>query len=159
MTADSATPGLHWSIKRAFVLYVARIADGQILGSPGLQMIDASTFVWAPTSSPAAQPGAGTRLAFRGAVRFGAHNGALAFQVADPWIEITAERSHLSIAGEASARIPFVEFTAQEDVDDGSSRGWRGTDVRLSEAALPLFAGYYGAGEAFDDLRIVLPPA
>jgi hypothetical protein len=30
--------------------------------------------------------------------------------------------------------------------------------VRLREEALALFAGYYGAGEEFDDLRIVLPP-
>lgn len=147
VSTESFHPGLHWSIKRSFVLYVARVADGQILGGPGVSMADASTFVWAP------RPGTtGDVLDFEGAVVFGAHAGALSFRIADPQIQIGPERSVLSIAGEGADRIPFVDFAAVMDAG-ADSGAWIGTDVRLLESALPLFAGYYGAGEPFDDLH------
>lgn len=157
MSADSTTPGLHWSIKRSFVLYVARIADGEILGSPGLAMADAATFVWAPAApSPTADlDDDAIRMGFTGAVLFGAHGGALSFRVADPQIEIRPDRSVLFVTGESGGAIPFVTFAATSDTAQAGPTVWHGADVRLTEEALPLFAGYYGAGESFDDLSIV----
>jgi len=158
VTADFSTPGLHWSIKRSFVLYVARMADGQILGSTSVQMTDASTFLWAPTASR--QEPAALQIDFGGAVTFGAHGGALSFRVADPQVELTSGRSRMTVASSGAIRVPFVDFRAEEapaEATSGSLRRWFGTDVRLVEEALPMFAGYYGAGESFDNLTIVLP--
>jgi hypothetical protein len=159
VNAEPAAAGLHWSIKRAFVSYVARMADGQILGSPGLGMSDSSTFVWPPASGREQNSGAPTTLAFEGAVIFGAHGGALSFRVAEPLVELSPGRSQLTIAGEGSTRIAFVDFVARRVPSAADMTVWAGTDVRLAEAALPLFSGYYGAGESFDDLLIVLTPS
>lgn len=158
MSEDPSPPGLHWSIKRSFVLYVARMADGQILGSKGVQMTDASTFLWAPTAFR--QEPAALQMEFGGAVTFGAHAGALSFRVADPHVDLKPGRSLMTVAGESAVRVPFVDFHAEEQPTDetsGALRRWVGTDVRLAEEALAMFAGYYGAGESFDDLEIVLP--
>ncbi len=158
MSENPSPPGLHWSIKRSFVLYVARMADGQILGSKGVRMTDASTFLWAPTAFR--QEPAALQMEFGGAVTFGAHAGALSFRVADPQVELRSGRSRMTVAAEGAGRVPFVDFRADEEPRDetsGSPRRWIGTDVRLAEEALPMFAGYYGAGESFDDLEIVLP--
>jgi hypothetical protein len=154
---DPTTPGLHWSIKHSFVLYVARMADGDILGGPGAGMTDARTFVWEADTALSSVHDSQTSLACTGEVVFSAHDGALSFRIAQPRMELASDLSLLTIAGEADGRIPFVDFTAVRE-SDADGRVWRGTRVRLREEALALFAGYYGAGEEFDDLRIVLPP-
>lgn len=143
-------PGLYWPIKRGFVMYVARLADGEILGGPGIRMADPSTFVW-----PWAE-GDSASLTFGSEVRFRAHEGALSFRVAEPRVELGEGRATLTIV-DAAGRTPMVTFDASPDDITPGHRGWRGTDVRLTEEAIPLFAGYYGADEQFDDLVIVGP--
>lgn len=153
---DPATPGLHWPIKHSFVLYVARLTDGDILGGPGVGMTDPRTFVWQADETMTVADHGSAGLACTGEVVFSAHAGALSCRIARPRLELAGEGSLMTIAGEGDGRIPFVDFTAMPD-SQADGRVWQGSRVRLREEALALFAGYYGAGEEFDDLRIVLP--
>lgn len=152
----SADPGLHWSIKRTFVLYVARLADGQILGGHGAGMADESTFIWPPATNDQGGADPGPRLAFTGDIVFRAHAGALSFRIADPIVDLGPATSTLTVASE-SGRIPLVTFTAHELAAPAGFASWRGVDVRLAEESLAMFAGYYGAGEPFDDLTLTVP--
>lgn len=144
-------PGLHWSIKRSFILYVARMTDGQILGGHGLHMPDSSTFVFPPDAvSELAQQ------RFRGELRLRAHDGALSLRVANPRVDLGEDRSVLRIdhpdGGDRS--LDLVTFTA---AGVSASSTWTGTNVRLAVEAVSLFGGYYGEGEQFDDFTVVVP--
>ena len=148
-------PGLYWPIKRAFVTYVLRIADGQVMGSPGVTVVDSGTFVFALVEGAPDEPTVGP-VSFRGELRLQAHNGALGVRIANPRIELGAEgpevRARILIDDpEGSTRaVPLVTFAAERD-----GARWIGTDVRLTAEAVPLFGGYYGEGEVFDDLVMV----
>lgn len=147
---EASAPGLYWPIKRSFVLYIVRIADGEIRGGPGVRMADASTFVW-----DCADGADETTLSFRGDLVFRAHEGALSFRVTEPVVDLSGDRATMTVAGDAG-RVTMVTFDAVAD-DGAEPRAWKGVDVRLTDEALSMFAGYYGPGEQFDDLRIVLP--
>ena len=156
---EHTEPGLYWSIKRTFIAYVLRIADGQVMGSPGVSVVDSGTFVFAPADDPAAGTMSADALPFRGELRLQAHNGALGVRIANPRVELGDEgldgRARIVIDDpEGSTRtVPLVTFVAAQDDDR-----WTGTDVRLTIEAVPLFGGYYGEGEVFDDLVVVAPP-
>lgn len=151
----TADPGLHWSIKRSFVRYVARMEDGQVLGGHGLRMLDASTFLF----PPAAEPGADANLlAFGGELRLQAHNGALALRIARPLVDLSGERASVIIENPEGAGAPMRIATFAARAQHGAdTMTWHGTDVRLSVEAVSLFGGYYGEDEVFDDLVVVLP--
>lgn len=158
-------PGLYWPIKRTFIAYVLRIADGQVMGGPGVTVIDAGTFVFAPNEQEDdAMPEIDGTLPFRGELRLQAHNGSLGVRIANPQVDLgvdgSGERARVLIDDpEGSTRtVPLVTFVATADPDDTGLRRWTGTDVRLTVEAVPLFGGYYGEGEAFDDLTIVTAP-
>ena len=144
--------GLFWPIKRSFIRYVARMDDGQILGGHGVRMIDASTFVFAP--EPSDEPAV---LAFGGEVRLQAHGGALAVRIAHPRVDLHGERAVLTVDNPEGAGPPvrLVTFVATSEPAVDGFATWTGTDVRLTVEALPLFGGYYGEDELFDDLTIV----
>jgi hypothetical protein len=143
---------LHWPIKRSFIRYVARMQDGQILGGHGVRLLDASTFVFPPASTD--EPGV---LAFGGEVRLQAHGGALSVRIARPRVELEGDRAVMTVDDPEGAgpRVRLVTFVAGLGPGDGGLTEWTGTDVRLTAEALPLFGGYYGEDEAFDDLAIV----
>ena len=143
--------GLHWPIKRSFIRYVARMADGQILGGHGVLLLDASTFVF--PSEPTDDAGV---LAFGGEVRLQAHAGALAVRLARPRVDLNGERATLTVESPEGSGPPvrLVTFVASSSTGDDHAT-WTGTDVRLTVEALPLFGGYYGEDEPFDDLMIV----
>ena len=145
-------PGLYWPIKRSFIRYVARMSDGQILGGHGVRLIDASTFVFAPAPVDDAAV-----LAFRGEVRLQAHGGALAVRIAHPRVDLRGERATVTVENPEGSGppVPLATFVATSTQDDAEPVTWTGTDVRLTVAALPLFGGYYGEDEPFDDLVIV----
>ena len=148
----AAMPGLHWPVKRSFIRYVARMDDGQILGGHGVRLLEASTFVFAPIAS--ADEGV---LAFRGEVRLQAHGGALSVRIAHPRIDLRGERAVLTVESPEGSGPPvrLVTCVASSAATDDGHVTWTGTDVRLAVEALPLFGGYYGEDEPFDDLTIV----
>lgn len=152
--APDAAPdlGLHWPIKRSFIRYVARMTDGQILGGHGVRLLDASTFVFPQEPSDDAAV-----LAFRGEVRLQAHGGALAVRIAHPRVRLDGERATLVVESPdgSGPSVRLVTFTAVPGPADAGRVSWTGTDVRLTVEALPLFGGYYGEDEAFDDLVMV----
>ena len=151
-TDASTDPGLHWPIKRSFIRYVARMADGQILGGHGVRLLDASTFVFPPDPDEHA-----TVLAFRGEVRLQAHGGALSVRLAQPRVDLRGERATLTVENPEGSGPPvrFVTFVAAAGPAHAGLTTWTGTDVRLTVEALPLFGGYYGEDEPFDDLMLV----
>jgi hypothetical protein len=145
--------GLHWPIKRSFIRYVARMADGQILGGHGVRLVDASTFVFSPEPSDDVDV-----LAFRGEVRLQAHGGALSVRIAHPRVNLRGDRATLTVespegAGPPVRLVTFVVAPGPAAAVGGQT--WTGTDVRLIVDALPLFGGYYGEDEPFDDLTVV----
>ena len=149
-----SSPGLYWPIKRSFVMYVLRIADGQVSGSPDVSVVDSGTFVFAPSddsTDPAVH-------AFRGELRVQAHSGELFVRVANPRVELAGDgRSRIVVdhpEGGAGA-LPLVTFVATATEGEGDPPRWTGSDVRLCVEAVPLFGGYYGEDEAFDDLVMV----
>jgi Htaa len=146
--------GLHWPIKRSFVSYVARTTDGQILGGHGVRLLDASMFVFPhePSDDPAV-------LAFGGEVRLQAHGGALAVRIAHPRVHLDGERATLTVGSPEGPGRPvrLVTFAATSAPPDAGLMSWTGTDVRLTAEALPLFGGYYGEDEVFDDLVMITP--
>jgi hypothetical protein len=147
-------PGLYWPIKRSFVMYVLRIADGQVSGSPDVSVVDGGTFVFA-ASDDATAPDVHV---FRGELRLQAHNGELFVRVANPRVELVdGGRSRIVIdhPDGASGAVPMVTFVATACADEERPAHWTGSDVRLCVEAVPLFGGYYGEDEAFDDLVIV----
>ena len=146
---DDSQLGLQWPIKRSFILYVARMTDGQILGGHGLRMHGSSTFVFMP--APDAEP---ELLRFTGELRLAAHAGALSLRIANPTIDLLGERASMRIDNPESpgTQFPLVTFNAKLESGEQSLCTWRGTDVRLTAEAVPLFGGYYGEGEQFDDL-------
>lgn len=152
-------PGLYWPIKRSFVMYVLRIADGQVSGSPDVAVVDGGTFVFA-SSDDTTDPDV---HAFRGELRLQAHNGELFVRVANPRVELAGDgRSQIVIdhPDGASRAVPLVTFVAtaasgEDALGEGGPAHWTGSDVRLCVEAVPLFGGYYGEGEAFDDLVMV----
>lgn len=154
---DEATgtsgPELHWPIKRSFIRYVARMADGEILGGHGVRLLEASTFVF--PSEPTDDTGV---LAFGGEVRLQAHAGALAVRVARPRVDLNGERATLTVESPEGSGPPvrLVTFVASSSSAGVGQTAWIGTDVRLTVEALPLFGGYYGEDEPFDDLMIVM---
>lgn len=143
--------GLHWPIKRSFIRYVARMADGQILGGHGVHLLDASTFVF--PSEPTDDTGV---MAFGGEVRLQAHAGALAVRLARPRVDLNGERATLTVESPEGSGPPvrLVTFVASSSAGVDHTT-WTGTDVRLTVEALALFGGYYGEDEPFDDLMIV----
>lgn len=151
-TGTPAVPGLHWPVKRSFIRYVARMDDGQILGGHGVRLLDASTFVFSP--SEGVDEGV---LSFRGEVRLQAHGGALSVRIAHPRVDLLGDRATLTVESPEGTGPPvrLVTFLAAAEPVDGGVRRWIGTDVRLAVEALPLFGGYYGEDESFDDLTIV----
>ena len=145
--------GLHWPIKRSFIRYVARMDDGQILGGHGVRMIDARTFVFVP--EPSDDPGV---LTFRGEVRLQAHGGALAVRIAHPQVDLSDDRAVLIVENPEGSGPPvrLVTFVATAGPAVAGLVRWTGTDVRLTVEALPLFGGYYGEDELFDDLTMAI---
>ena len=154
--AEESQPGLQWPIKRSFILYVARMTDGQILGGRGLRMHGSSTFVFTP--APDVEP---EHLSFTGELRLSAHAGALSLRIANPMIDLRGERASMRIdhPDAPGAKLTFVTLNAHLDSVDASLLTWRGTDVRLTADAVPLFGGYYGEGEPFDDLTATVAQA
>jgi hypothetical protein len=144
--------GLHWPIKRNFIRYVARMADGQVLGGCGVRLLNASTFVF-----PLEPTGDAGVLAFGGEVRLQAHGGALAVRIANPQVDLSGDRATVTVASPEGSgpRVPLVTFAASAASVGAGHTSWTGTDVRLTVEALPLFGGYYGEDEPFDDLTIV----
>lgn len=153
---DDANLGLAWPVKRSFILYVARMAEGQVHGGHGLTMRDASTFVF-----PADPSSDASTLLFGGELRLAAHAGALTLRLARPRIDLSGDRAVMSIDGQEAGQpmLPLVTFAAQEQAAAAGLRHWAGTDVRLCVEAVPLFGGYYGDGESFDDLSITIRPS
>jgi Htaa len=143
---------LHWPVKRSFIRYVARMTDGQILGGHGVRLRDASTFVF-PSESV---DDVGV-LAFRGEIRLQAHGGALSVRLSDPRVDLRGQRALVTVENPEGSGPPvrLVTFVASSTSDDAGRVTWTGTDVRLAVEALPLFGGYYGEDEPFDDLVIV----
>ena len=71
-------------------------------------------------------------------------------------MDLNGERATLTVESPEGSGPPvrLVTFVASSSAGVDHTT-WTGTDVRLTVEALPLFGGYYGEDEPFDDLMIV----
>jgi hypothetical protein len=149
--------GLSWTIKRSFVGYVARMSDGRCSVTDGAD-------VSGPPTAPRFHFGfdsqerrkSGTRLAFRGDVRFSGHHGLLFVRIADPVVELRGSRGSLAVLDVDDVLLELVKFDV-EHTPDSDGAELRGTGVRLCDGGSELFGGVYAANETFDELAITLP--
>jgi hypothetical protein len=150
--------GLSWTIKKAFLGYIARMDDGRCSVTDGATVLSEErglpTFGFELAGHETPSPGT-TRLCFRGDVRFAGHHGMLFVRVVDPVVDVSGSRARLSVLDEGSCR-ELVEFEVVP-FDSPEGGGWHGTGVRLTAEGSDLFGGAYPDGEAFDDLVVALP--
>lgn len=162
---------LKWGFKESFRAYVSgSIANGDWTTSDGAEY-RTPEFGW-PTGSGAVDPAAGSgELAFKGAITFTGHKGALNTRIADPVVRfVHAESAVLELdysgttmdaamAGSAEVDraddVPFVELdlVAGRTSRDGDQVTITDIPTRLTAQGSAAFPNYE-AGTAFDKLTV-----
>jgi hypothetical protein len=158
-------PGLRWSIKYPFLVYIASMADGRCSVTDGASIVEGpehDQFLFEPVAEVVS--GSSVELSFRGEVRFSGHHGMLYVRIADPVVRLGRNGAVLStLVREATAaqpdRLDLVRCTvpgpptpvpvSREVVPRHT---WLGRDVRLTAAGSDVFGGVYPVGEQFDDV-------
>lgn len=156
-TPATALPGLHWAIKRSFVDYIARMPDGRGSVSDGATPLGDNVMVFEPESKH--EVAVGTRLQFRGDVRFGGHYGMLFVRIANPHITIVGSTAELSIAGatDSDERLRLVTIELVPGSPVGGMDTFVGENVHLLPEGVGMFNDVYPAGEPFEPIFIALP--
>lgn len=160
--ADPSTfLGLRWAIKSSFLAYVARTPDGKIYLGKGVTVTDSDEFQFGLDETPApADDVADHVLSFSGDLGFVAHMGMLYVRITRPRVVLRGDSGELFVVSpesDDSGEIRLATFTADEPVVEEGRRRWETTDVRLTEAGVPLFGDVYQAGELFAPLTIIAP--
>lgn len=154
---DAIAVGLRWSVRASFLRYVAALPDGRASVSQGAELTrDEPQLVFYPTDPGASRP---SLLAFRGDLRLAGHGGLLFVRLAAPRIELGADGSAVLTVEDpgsedgSAPRLPLVTLTMTRTDD-----GWRGTEVALTPAGVPLFSHVYESGAPFDQLEVTVAP-
>ena len=151
-SADTLT-GLEWPFKPSFLSYIAGIPDGRCVIDHGATVSESHGMVFAPAGASDFDPATGEgTVAFVGRVRFSGHFGMLSLDIVDPWIVVHGGAGVLTIATNASDRLPLVTF----DAAFAPSADWIATDVRLTTEGAELFGGAYAVGEPFEPFHAAL---
>ncbi len=145
MTTDPMTPGLTWPIKASFVDYVLGMEDGELNASDGATVSADHIFTFEPAGA----------LSFRGDVRFVAHFGMLAVQIANPHIEFGPETAVLTVET-GGQRFALATLVMPEPESTDTLLAWHGALPRLTPAGSSLFNGVYPPGHELDPLDIVV---
>lgn len=156
-------PGLRWGIKRSFIDYVRRMADGKgTVGNGAVPVGTGDLFYEYDEAASLRDPAAPSQVwAFRGDVRFSGHFGMLFVRIAHPRLEISGTEAVLTIEDpqdrEGAPRIPLVTARLQQLADEDGAAVWGAEDVTLTADGVPLFNEVYVEGEAFEPLIVQLP--
>ena len=148
--------GLLWSIKRSFLMYIARLNSGYISAEGGASNYKGSFLFEYPSDASRQDPNV---LNFRGGVQFTGHHGMLSLKISDPMIKEENGKFTLFVKSNLNPdkNRAFVNFTMTELAPKDGFYAFRGEDVRLHESALDLFDNMYEADEQFEDFVLCIP--
>ncbi|WP_309709861.1 HtaA domain-containing protein [Pseudolysinimonas sp.] len=154
-------PGsLGWGIKASFREYVTGpIANGSISVSSGAGV--AGGGYWFPQSS-AGVTATTVDIAYRGAVTFTGHSGALNLRIADPGVRITSATAAVLSVATGSGRVDFATLNlgaATATTDASGARTYTSTPATLTSAGAASFDGFYAAGTALDPVTFTIGSA
>lgn len=152
---ERADAGLAWAVKTSFSQYVRTLRDGRIAVDGGAAMTSTGEFYFPFVG--ASQRSGRTSLEFGGVVRFVAHYGLLAVEIARPTVQLGGDgRSSLSIADGAAGQ-QLADVDLRDPIHDAGITMWRSAAATLSAGAVDLFAATYPAGEALAPLTLRVP--
>lgn len=150
---------LLWGIKRSFLRYLAHQPSSRASVGGGAASTTDHRFLFPASGAvDSLSPTSAGILRFEGDVRLTAYGGMLDLVVAEPWIEIDAISTRLSVVAYDADRNTLVrtvvaDLTEQESEQDGSrSRHW---EARLSATGAPVFGDVYVVGEMLDSAAVV----
>lgn len=159
-----AGAGADWGVKESFRGYVlGPIAHGSITVSDGASQNPDGSFHF-PVAGGEYDPVSGaTVVEFSGSVLFKGHEGALEVKISNPRAELTPEGSALyadmiskpNTPGAGATQYPGVrvadlDMTGKTPTVDSTATTWPPLPAALNNAAVPAFAGFYGAGTTLD---------
>ncbi|MGP9529135.1 HtaA domain-containing protein [Glutamicibacter sp. AOP5-A2-18] len=149
-TGDPFQPHLEWGLKASFVGYISSLADGRIEASNGVWQAG-NSLVFPASLSEEAPDNEGW---FNGQVSFSGHGGMMKLDLIEPRVENQDDAIKLTI-DTATERVAIAELT-----ETSVSRAFGLVKTRfsavLTEDGSKLFNGQYPAGQALEDLEVVL---
>lgn len=151
---------LSWGVKASFRDYVTGpIASGSISVGSGAGI--AGGVYWFPQSSAGANA-TSVDIAYRGAVTFTGHGGALALRIADPAVRITSTTTATLSVVTAGGRVDFATLNlaaATATTDATGARTYTAVPASLTAAGAASFGGFYAAGTALDPVSFTVGSA
>jgi len=159
---DRPLLGLRWALKRSFLDYIARSPGGGGTLGDGAVALESREVVFAPDPRYPPDTGPdGAVHAFRGAVTFRAHFGALLVRIADPWVTIRDLQGELTVLDSSGrdpvARVRLATFVVADHLIADGFAHWAARDVRLAPEGRGLFNDVYPADEPLEPLTIIVP--
>lgn len=149
---------LSWGVRSSFVSYIeGGIAKGSVATGGGAHR-SGHGFSWGPGSGSLNGSGTGT-VSFPGSVRFTGHDGLLDLAISNVQVRSTGGNSGTLIAHVRSTDMEgnvVANGTVTIGTVSFSSIGANGGtgSVTLTFEGARAFAGFYGAGEALDNLTL-----
>lgn len=146
---------LRWNIKGRFREYVRSLPDGveQWISGPGGMEPEAIVFGLDNATSFDAQSGLGV-LKFAGSIRFEGYHGALRVDISDPWVEIDAQKTLLTVnrapQGLSPSRVPIAEASTAPAARSGGRSIWADLPTVLTQHGSALLGGVYPPGSEAD---------
>ncbi|WBU37061.1 HtaA domain-containing protein [Homoserinibacter sp. YIM 151385] len=150
---------LRWGVKSSFRSYVTGgIAKGAITVSGGAASASDGRFVFPQSQAELADDARTGSAAFRGAVRFTGHEGALDLTIASPAVRVvSATRGELT-ATVAGSRIVLADLALGGGTrsTSGGALRYTGVPATLTAAGVSAFQGFYPAGERLDPVSFTI---
>lgn len=146
---------LRWNIKGRFRDYVRSLPDGteQWISGPGGIEAESIVFALDNAASFDTRSGLGV-LKFAGSLRFEGYHGALRVDISDPWIEIDAEKSLLTVnrspQGLSPSRVAIAEASTGPVATSGGHWIWADVPTVLTQHGSTLLGGVYPPGSEAD---------
>ncbi|QCU79589.1 hypothetical protein E7744_14805 (plasmid) [Citricoccus sp. SGAir0253] len=146
--AEESAQCLSWSIKASFLQYLDTIEDFSIDARDGARHDTGSRSFLFPLTAREALLQGGVRLKFGGQVRLKAHGGMLLLILMDPWLELSAAGTELSVVDLMSwpdtTRRELIGWSAERPLAAG--RELVEVPLQLADSGVEMFNGVYPAG-------------
>lgn len=155
---------LRWNVKGRFREYVRSLPDGteQWISGPGRMDQDTITFGLDNADSFHIDSGLGV-LKFAGSIRFEGYHGALRVDISDPWIEIEAGKTELTVNrsphGLSPSRVAIAQASTGPAATSNGQMVWADVPTVLTQHGSTLLGGVYPPGFEADSCSWVLTAA
>ena len=160
---------LDWGVKESFRTYIATIAAGTVELTDGATLNGNGTYRFPGVAGGSYDGATGDAAAsFGGKVRFTGHHGALDLSITSPRVDIGGVKDVLRAdvvskslsTGEVTSypNVALVELnlTGVTPTTGANSVTYTGVPTTLLDTGAAAFAGFYGAGTAFDPVTFTL---